>query len=408
MLYIPTTALMKLLKLKKKIRGIAGGTSASKTIGILQLLIDLSQREDNEMISVTSESMPHLKRGAIRDFLNIMQNHNYFDDKRWNKSDFIYTFETGSRMEFFSADMPHKVRGARRDILFINEANNIPLETFEQLEVRTKKTVWLDWNPTFEFWFYTEILNNPAFEKAVDFLILTYKDNEGLDQEVIDSIERRKGNINWWKVYGLGELGELEGKIYTDWRIIDKVPPEARLERYGLDFGYSNDPATIVGVYYFNGEYILDEITYQKGLHNKDLADIIKNLKPCLTIADSAEPKSIDEIRSYGVNIIGAKKQQVSYGGKKSYLNWSIDQVQTQKVAMTKRSTNMIKEYRSYMWKTDLNGNIIKEPEPGNDHALDAVRYAITSLNAILRREEYINSLPHELFIDKKPLNPAR
>jgi phage terminase large subunit len=408
MLYQPTTAIRKLLQLKKRIKGIAGGTAASKTIGIIQILIDKAQRDkEPTLTSITSESMPHLKRGAIRDFLSIMQGHNYFQDARWNKSDFIYTFETGSKIEFFSLDMPHKVRGPRRDRLFINEANNIPLETFEQLEVRTKDEIWLDWNPTHEFWFYTEILNNPNFKEAMDFLILTYKDNEGLDRQVVETIERRKGNKNWWKVYGLGQLGELEGKIYTGWRIIDEVPEEARLERYGLDFGYSNDPAAIVGVHYLNGEYILDEITYQKGLHNKDLADIIKNLPPALTIADSAEPKSIDEIRSYGVNIIGVKKQQVNYGGKKSFLNWSIDQVQSQKIAMTKRSVNLIKEYRNYLWQTDKDGKIITTPEPGNDHILDATRYAIVSLVPLIRRVDYINSLPH-IFQHEKPANPAR
>jgi len=147
-LYVPTTAVQKLLKLKKRIRGIAGGTSASKTISIEQILIDKAQSDTvPTLTSITSESMPHLKRGAMRDFLNIMEGHGYYEEANWNRSDFIYTFETGSKIEFFSLDMPHKVRGPRRDRLFINEANNIPKETYDQLEVRTKDEIWLDWNP---------------------------------------------------------------------------------------------------------------------------------------------------------------------------------------------------------------------------------------------------------------------
>ena len=313
--------------------------------------------------------MPHLKRGAIRDFLDIMQSHNYFDDNSWNKTDFTYTFPSGSKIEFFSLDMPHKVRGPRRDRGFINEANNIPKETYEQLEVRTKDEMWLDWNPTNEFWFYTDLKGRDD----VDFEILTYLDNEGLDESIVKSIEMRKGNKNWWLVYGLGQLGEVEGKIYKDWAIIDEVPHEARLERRGLDFGYSQDPAAIVDVYYHNGGWILDEQLYQKGMSNKRIADFIDNLPRVLCIADSAEPKSIDEIREYGVLIQPANKGQGS-------VNQGIQYVQDQRISITKRSTNVIKEYRNYLWKTDKDGNILATPEGGLDHALDAIRYAMESL----------------------------
>src|SRR3972149_5364083 len=234
-MYIKTRATEKLQKLAKRIRGIAGGTSASKTISILLILIDYAQRHDNQRISVVSESFPHLKRGAIRDFLSIMREHNYFKDVMWNRTDCIYTFETKSIIEFFSADQPGKVRGPRRDVLFINEANNISYETYTQLEIRTKKTIWLDWNPVSEFWWYSEVMG----KQDVDFLTLTYKDNEALDPLIVSAIEARKGNKQWWAVYGLGELGEAEGRIFTGWQTIDEIPFEARLERYGLDSGYS-------------------------------------------------------------------------------------------------------------------------------------------------------------------------
>src|SRR3990167_8189151 len=213
-----TTATYKINQLKKRIRAVQGGTSASKTISIILLLIDMAQRDkEPTMTSIVSETFPHLKRGAMRDFLLIMDEHGYFNPNQLNKTDFIYTFETGSRIEFFSADQPGKVRGPRRDRLFINEANNVPHETFDQLEVRTNDIIFLDWNPTAEFWFYTEILNK---RDDVDHLTLTYKDNEALNPEIVKSIEMRRERRGWWQVFGLGQLGEIEGKIYKDWQII--------------------------------------------------------------------------------------------------------------------------------------------------------------------------------------------
>lgn len=369
-MFIQTTATKKITKLNKRIRAVAGGTSASKTISILVWLIAYAQTHKGELISVVSESFPHLKRGAIRDFQNIMQEHNYWKDNRWNKTDYIYTFETGSIIEFFSADQPGKVRGPRRDVLFINEANNIPYETYTQLEVRTKRIIWLDWNPVAEFWWYTDV----APTQDHDFLTLTYLDNEALDKGIVKAIEAKKGNKNWWRVYGEGQLGEAEGRIYTDWEILDEIPHQARLERYGLDFGYSNDPTAIVAIYYYNGGYILDEIIYQKGLSNKNIADIFGNLDRGLIIADSAEPKSIDEMKSYGLNVLPATK------GPGSVLQ-GIQYVQDQRISVTKSSINLIKEYRNYLWQTDRDGNIINSPINFNDHCMDAVRYGMSNLH---------------------------
>lgn len=305
----------------------------------------------------------------MRDFLTILRDHNYYKEDNWNRTNFVYTFETGSEVEFFGADSPDKVRGPRRDRLFINEANNVPYMAFDQLEVRTKQIVWLDWNPTNEFWFYTDVLNSR--EKDIDYITLTYKDNEALDEDIIQSIESRKINKNWWKVYGLGELGEFEGQIYTGWNFIDEIPHEARLIRYGLDFGYTNDPTALVAVYEYNGGYILDEKIYRKGMSNKQIADYIVNLDSALVIADSAEPKSIDEIESYGVLIMPSEKGQGS-------VNHGIQYVQDQRISVTKRSTNLIKEYRNYLWKTDRDGKITQVPEDGFNHCMDALRYALT------------------------------
>lgn len=369
-----TTATKKIAKLKQKIRIIQGGTSASKTISILLTLIHLAQSDKSKTLtSVVAESTPHLKRGALRDFKNIMQEHNYWKDSRWNATDSIYTFETGSQIEFFSADQPDKLRGARRDRCFMNEANNMTLDTFDQLEVRTKEFVFIDYNPTNEFWALTDVLN---VRTDVDYVILTYKDNEALSPEIVHSIEQRKNRKGWWKVYGEGQLGEVEGKIYKDWQIIDEVPHEARLERYGLDFGYSNDPAAIVAIYKYNGGFIFDEITYQKGLSNKRLADIFLNQENnVLVVADSAEPKSIDELILYGINVIGANKGPDS-------IRHGISLIQDQRISVTKRSVNLIKEYRNYLWKVDKDGKVIAGvPDGGFDHLLDACRYGMETLN---------------------------
>lgn len=371
-MFRPTTATKKILQLKKRIRAVSGGTSASKTISIIMWCIDYAQSTENELISVVSESYPHLEGGAIRDFKNIMKTQNYWVDSRWNETKHVYTFESNSVVEFVSVDTYGKAHGPRRDVLFINEANNLSYLIADQLITRTRKIVWLDWNPSSEFWFYTEMLNR---RDDVDFIKLTYLDNEALDPETVKEIESHKNNKSWWQVYGLGELGEVEGKVYKNWQIIDEVPHEARLERRGLDFGYTNDPAAIVDVYYLNGGYIWDERLYQKGMSNKRIADFINNLenKQTLVIADSAEPKSIEEIQMYGVNILPANKGQ---GSVSQGVQW----VQDQNISVTKRSVNIIKEYRNYMFKTDKDGKVTNDPDKGFDHTMDAGRYAMESL----------------------------
>ena len=370
-MYQETSALRKISKLQKRIRAVQGGTAASKTVSIIIWLIALAQMDKKPTLtSIVSESFPHLKRGSIRDFLNIMEANGYFKPELWNKTDYTYQFETGSKIEFFSADQPGKVRGPRRERLFLNEVNNIPFETFEQLEVRTREFIYLDWNPTNEFWFYSDVLNK---RNDVEHLILTYKDNEALDQRIIDSIEQRKERKGWWKVYGEGQLGEVEGKIYKDWDIIDDIPHTARLERYGIDFGYTNDPTAIAAIYFYNGGYIADEIAYQKGMSNKQISETLNNYPKVLTVADSAEPKSIDDIKSYGINIIGAEK------GSDSVRN-GIQIVQDQRMSLTKRSVNLIKDYRNYLWETDKDGKILNEPEHEYSHGMDAIRYAIASI----------------------------
>lgn len=372
-LFKDTTATKIIFSLKKRIRCCSGGTSASKTISILVWLIDYGQSTKNEVMTVVAESYPHLNLGAMRDFKNIMLAHGYWNDKAWNESSHTYTFQGKTILEFISFDKFGKAHGPRRDILFMNEANNLPYNIADQLITRTRKIIWMDWNPTTEFWFYTDMLNR---RDDVDFLTLTYKDNEALDEVTKKEIESHKDNKMWWQVYGLGQLGELEGKIYTNWQLIDIIPHEARLIRRGMDFGYSVDPTVLIDIYEYNGGFILDERLYQKGLSNKSIADFIKSLTQPMTqvIADSAEPKSIDEIYNYGVSISGAIKGPGSvYQG--------IQYVQAQKISLTKRSTKTLKAYRNYIFKTDKNGKVINEPDDAIhewSNPMDAIRYGFS------------------------------
>lgn len=375
----PTTATRKIAAMTKRIRAIQGGTSASKSISTLLILINQCQSDTKpKLTSIVSESLPHLKKGLIRDFLNIMNKHRYYSEPNWNRTDFIYTFETGSQIEFFSVDQPDKVRGPRRDRLFMNEANNIPYESFDQLEIRTKEFVYLDWNPTNEFWFYTEVLPKRT---DVEHIILTYKDNEALDRNIVRAIEQRKGNASWWRVYGEGQLGEVEGKIYKDWAIIDEIPHEAKLVRYGIDFGYT-DPTAIVAIYSYDGGFIIDEIAYEKEMSMTTIHGILWNKERALIVADSAQPGSIADIARQGLTIIGAEK------GRDSVAN-GIAILQDQRISVTRTSVNVIKEYRNYMWERDPKTNkMLPIPEHDYSHC-----FAGNSLVHTTKGKKYIDEL---------------
>lgn len=373
--YIDTSATRKIFEMRKRIRAVAGGTSASKTISILYWLIDYSQvnQEKEKLVTVTSESYPHLEKGAMLDFENIMKDRGYWRDDRWNKTKHVYTFETGNKMEFSTFDTYNKAHGPRRDVLFVNEGNHMPYNIIDQLVTRTREIVWLDWNPSNEFWFYTEML---PMREDIDFITLTYKDNEALDAITISEIESHKNNKQWWTVYGLGQLGVLEAQIYKNWTPIDEVPKEAKLERRGLDFGYTVDPTVLEDLYSWNGAFIFDELLYMKGASNRTIADVILSQpEKVLVIGDSSEPKSIDEIASYGVPIIGAQKGPGSvYQG--------IQFLQDKKVFVTKRSVKTLKAQRNYIFFTDKDGKITNDPDDAIhewSNPMDACRYAADS-----------------------------
>jgi phage terminase large subunit len=375
MQFILTTAIRKLARLKQRIKVVRGGTSAGKTFGILPLLIDKAIKEPLLEISVVSESIPHLRRGALKDFLKIMMSLNRYKDDQFNKSTLKYTFANGSYIEFFSADQPDKLRGARRTILYVNECNNIEFDAYYQMAIRTSGDIWLDYNPASTFWVDKEILTQPN----VDFVTLTYLDNEALSDTIIKEIESAKIKAltstywaNWWQVYGLGQTGSLEGVCITDWNEID-LPAEARILCAGMDFGYTNDPTSLVLMYKYNDAYIFDEIIYKKGLLNSEISNLLKaNNITDIIYADSAEPKSIAELNSYGHNVLPVSKGRDS-------ITYGISLINQNKIYVTSRSKNLINELRNYIWLTDKSGVKMNKPIDAYNHAIDAMRYAIMS-----------------------------
>lgn len=388
--FVDTTATKRIFNMQPvRIRAVAGGTAASKTISILVWLIDYALSTQNKLITVVSESYPHLEDGAMRDFQGIMRDRNYWDDDNWHGTRHDYTFETGSTIQFKSIDTYSKAHGPRRDVLFINECNNLEYGIADQLITRTREWVWLDWNPTSEFWFYEEMLPR---RKDIDFITVNYLDNEALlaepNQSTITEIESHKHNANWWKVYGLGELGDVEGRIFSNWATIDEIPHEAKLVSRGLDFGFSNDPLALIDIYKWNGAFIFDQRLYGTNLHNNTVAKFLLNCEypETLTYADSSEPKSIDEISMYeggSVPIIPAQKGQGS-------IRQGIDFIQDQRIFVTRRSNKLLKEYRSYMWEFDKDGKQTKKPQDFNNHCMDAIRYGLESYFKMKKRESGI------------------
>ena len=370
-----TIALSKLQKLENRIKIVRGGTSAGKTICIILILIDYAIKNKGKEISIVSESVPHLRRGVLKDFLSILNGLNRYKENQFNRSALKYTFTNGSYIEFFSTDQPNKLRGARRTDLFINECNNISFESYNQLMVRTSDQIWLDYNPSILFWVDKELIG----QEDTDFITLTYKDNEVLPQSIVKEIEKAKEKgktstywANWWKVYGLGELGSLEGVCIPDWKEISNIPSEARLLSYGMDFGYSVDPTTLIGLYKWNEAYIFDEVLYKKGMLNRDISrtltqlDIKENI-----IADSAEPKSIAELVGYGHNVYPVSK------GRDSVV-YGINLINQNEIYITQRSKNLKRELQGYVWAKDKEGNTLQKPTGSHPDCIDAARYVLT------------------------------
>ncbi len=372
--FVYTTAIQKIMKMSKRKKVIQGGSSAGKTFGIIPILIDRAIKTPLYEITIIGQSVPHLKSGAMKDFLKIMKMTNRYISSNWNISDRVYTFMNGSTISFVNAD-GDKAIGPRRNCLYINEANLIDYDTYTQLSIRTSDDIYLDFNPVTQFWVHKEVLT----EEDSEHIILTYKDNEGLSQTIIDELlsKRKKADTseywkNWCKVYIDGQIGQLDGNIYS-YTEVDIIPTEAELIGIGLDFGYTNDPSASVAVYRWNNKLILDELFYLKGQSNSNLAKLLIDNKVGnndIIYADSAEPKSIADIRIHGVNI-----QPTNKGGDS--ILYGISLVQEYDILVTKRSINLKNELNSYVWKKDKDGNSLNTPVDYNNHLCDAFRYVV-------------------------------
>lgn len=355
---------------KKRHIWVEGGTAASKSYSILQLLIMIAQNAKSPLlVSIVSESMPHIKRGCLRDFINIMGPT--LDSSKFNKTDFIYTFPSKAKIEFFSADQPDKLRGARRDILFVNEVNNISYDAFRELDSRTRLCSIADWNPTSEFWYHEYNLGD---DPDSYYIHATYRDALSVvPPEVIKNIlSMGARDPNWANIYLEGRLGKIEGLVYPSFTQVDDLPKGDAF--YGLDFGFTLDPSALVKCVILRDELYVKELLYQTNLTNSDIARRMEELgikkRYDEIFADSAEPKSIEEIYRYGFNIKGCEKGpgSVEYGHQK---------IRQFKLFVTKDSLNLIKELRNFRYIPDKDGKLTDKTTHEFSHLLDGVRYAV-------------------------------
>ena len=368
-----TTALRKIRAMKKRIRVVQGGTSAGKTYDILLDELNEAILQRGILTTIMSDTMPNLRHGAMRDFLKICRETHVWDMSEWNATYSILTLPNSSMIEFYSADSEDAL-GARRDRLFINEANRISQDAFDQLEVRTEQKITLDFNPVNRFWAH-DLVARPD----VDFVKLNYLDNEALSKNIIDTLELRKGDgtSNWWRVYGLGEIGSLEGNIYQGWIAVDEIPQNALLKRYGVDFGW-NDATAVIAVYEDEeGALWLNQCIYQSQLPVPTLIERLKALPDALFVCDNARPEIIAEMQRSGLRAIGSNK---TAGEKMNGKRYNIELVSRRKIHYTKDSKELEQEFLTYAWRKKKTGETIDEPNDGNDHAMDALAYAVRDL----------------------------
>jgi phage terminase large subunit len=358
-----------LIKSDKRIIVEQGGTRSGKTYNILLWLIFYyTERNTDKTITICRKSFPSLRASVMRDFFDILRNHDLYREDYHNKSSHEYHLN-GNLVEFISLDQPQKIRGRKRNLLYINEANELFYEDWQQLIFRTDGRIILDYNPSESFhWIYDRVIPR----EDCDFYQTTYLDNPFLDQQIKNEIERLKEtDEDYWRIYGLGERGMSRATIFQFGT--SEIPQEAKLISYGLDFGYTNDPSALVAVYQHGDNLYLDELLYRTGMTNRDLHHHLQSLgldRRDEILADSAEPKSIEELHRFGWNIKPTAKGQDS-------INAGIDILKRHKIFATSRSNNLIKELQNYKWTEDKNGNLLNKPIDVMNHALDASRYAV-------------------------------
>lgn len=357
-------------KSQKKIIIEQGGSRSGKTYNILiWIIFGYCLKNKNKIVSICRKTFPALRTSAMRDFFEILKNNELYSEEDHNKTSHEYKIN-GNLVEFISLDSPQKVRGRKRDLLFINEANELFWEDWNQLVFRTVGRIILDYNPSDEFhWIYDKV----KIREDADFYKTTYKDNKFLEESIVKEIERLQyTDENYWRIYGLGEIGQSKATIFQ-FREIEKIPDNAKFVSYGMDFGYTNDPTCISKIYLHDTNLYAEELLYRTGMTNRDIHNELLSLgvgRRDEIYADSAEPKTIDELYRYGWNIKPSTKGRDS-------VNIGIDMLKRYTIHITKKSQNAIKEFRNYKWKEDKNGNILNTPEDKFNHFTDSLRYGI-------------------------------
>ncbi len=347
-----------------------GGTSSGKTYAILQVLILIAFEQADKVITVVGQDIPNLKSGALRDALKITGESETLKNAilSYNKSERVFQFRNGSIIEFKSYTDPQDAKSGKRDYLFINEANGINWDVYQELSLRTKIRVYIDYNPNAEFWVHDRLIG----KKNVQLIISDHRHNPFLSFEMRQKIESiKKEDIELWKVYARGLTGKISGLVLNNWQLCDDIPPGAKLVAIGLDFGFTNDETGCLAVFKQNGELWVDELLYETGLTNPDISRRLSVLglsKNTLIVADSAEPKSIEELRRLGWNIVPAKKGADS-------IKISIDILKRYKLNINRHSLNLRRELARYKWKTDLAGRALNEPVDRWNHLIDPLRY---------------------------------
>lgn len=357
-----------------RIRGVAskGGTRSGKTWGVLQLLHLLALNNPSPLvISCVAATLPMVKRGMVRDFRLMLANEGQWDENAYNKSEGCYQYSNGTIIEFFGVDNASKVHGSARDILFVNEAQGIPREIFRQLDIRTRKKVIIDFNPVRKFWGETEFVGDRYVT-----VHSTYKDNPYLSKEQVGAIEKNMNDANWWRVYGEGLTGGVEGNVYPEYEVIEDMPETFTGRCIGLDFGFVNDPTAIVDIRFQGWDLYVDLLCYETGLLNANIAEYLTSntLHRLITVCDNAEQKSIVELQQRRIKAIPCVKGRGSVAG-------GIAQVKQFKLHITKRSVKLLDEMDNYKWiKDEATDTYTNEPIDAWNHALDAMRYGVDYL----------------------------
>ena len=355
----------------KKIIINQGGTRSGKTYNILLFIIFYyCLRNNKKIITICRKTFPALRATVLRDFISILRKHNLYKEEYHNKSSSEYTL-FGNLIEFISLDQPVKVRGRKRNLLFINEANELFYEDWQQLLFRTSEKIILDYNPSEEYhWIYDKVKTRDD----ASFLKTNYLDNPFLEKTLVDEIERLKyTDEQYWQIYGLGEKG-ISKAIIFNYVEYNTIPSDAEFVALGMDFGFTNDPTALVKIYKKELNLYIEELLYRTMMTTNDIHNFLKNNIIDQTIyADSAEPRIIEELRRMGWSI------RPSLKGKDS-INAGIDLLKRYKLHIHKDSANAIQEFRNYKWKEDRSGKLTNTPEDKNNHITDAVRYATYSI----------------------------